>query len=167
MSIQKKVLVDIPDDKGVHIKIAGAKNEKYVYKHVQYFREADGTPRNKSKAIGKLDTVSGRMYPNDNYFEMYRIDASLPDISVYEYGYTYLVFKVCRDIGLMECLTHAFKEQAMEIVIMAAYILREGSVMDSIDEESFGFFGIGSKKIIYRISNACLPHKRAVGHSPP
>ena len=134
MSIFKKILVDVPDDKGVHTKVAGAKNEKYVYKHVQYFRDTNGKPRNKSKSIGKLDTISGRMYPNDNYYELYHIDISLPDISIWEYGYTYLVLKVCHDIGLMECLSHAFGTQTMEIIIMAAYILREGSVMDAIDD---------------------------------
>ena len=45
--------VDIPDDKGVHLKSAGAKGEKYVYKYVRYFRNKDGSPRNKAIAIGK------------------------------------------------------------------------------------------------------------------
>jgi len=37
-----KCLVNIPDDKGVHMKSAGAKGEKYVYKYVKYFRNSDG-----------------------------------------------------------------------------------------------------------------------------
>ena len=44
-------LVDIPDDKGVHIKSAGAKGEKYIYKYTRYFRNENGKPRNKAIAI--------------------------------------------------------------------------------------------------------------------
>ena len=46
MAIHDKVLVDIPHDEGVHIKVAGSKNERYVYKHVKYLRNAEGKPRN-------------------------------------------------------------------------------------------------------------------------
>ena len=67
MSTYGKCLVNIPDDKGVHMKSAGAKGEKYVYKYVKYFRNSDGNPRNKAKAIGKFDPDSGKMYPNSNY----------------------------------------------------------------------------------------------------
>ena len=54
MAVYNKSLVDVPDDEGVHIKVAGAKSEKYVYKYVKYFRNAEGKPRNKAKAIGKF-----------------------------------------------------------------------------------------------------------------
>ena len=128
-------LVDIPCDEGVHVKMAGAKGEKYVYKHIKYFRNTEGKPRNKSKAIGKLDVDSGKMFPNSNYFELYHVDISLPDVSVWDYGYSYAVLKVCRDVGMFECLVRAFGEQrAMDIVVMAAYIIREGNAMDGIDD---------------------------------
>ena len=134
MAIYKKTLVDIPDDAGVHVKSAGAKGEKYVYKHTEYFRNANGGPRNKSKSIGKFDPASGRMHPNSNYFEFYNIDASFPDISVWDYGYTYLVQKVCRDTRLLACLQQAFGNGAADIVVMASYIIREGGVMDAVDD---------------------------------
>ena len=37
-------LVPIPDDKGVHIKSAGAKGEKYVYKYIRFFWNSEGLP---------------------------------------------------------------------------------------------------------------------------
>ena len=112
-----KTLVDIPDDDGVHVKTAGAKGEKYVYKHVKYFRNTEGKPRNKSKAIGKFDSGSGKMFPNDNYFDLYHVDPSLPDVEVWDYGYSYLVLKACRDMGLFDCLADAFGEQrTMDII---------------------------------------------------
>jgi hypothetical protein len=134
VSIYYESLVNIPDDEGVHVKSAGAKGEKYVYKYVQYFRNAEGKPRNKAKAIGKFDVGSSKMFPNKNYFDMYQINPSLPDAEVWDYGYSYLVLKVCRDMGLFDCLTHAFGGRAMDIVVMAAYIIREGGAMDAIDD---------------------------------
>ena len=130
-----KSLVDIPDDEGVHVKTAGAKGEKYVYKHVKYFRNAEGKPRNRSKAIGKFDADSGKMFPNSNYFELYHVDVALPDITVWDYGYSYLVLKACRDMGLFDCLIRAFgKQRAMDIVVIASYVIREGNAMDGIDD---------------------------------
>ena len=135
MATYTNALVNIPDDEGVHVKTAGAKGEKYVYKHVKYFRNAEGKPRNKSKAIGKLDVNSGKMFPNSNCFELYKADISLPDVSVWDYGYSYLALKACRDIGMFKCLASAFGEQgAMDIVVMASFIIREGNAMDGIDD---------------------------------
>jgi transposase len=127
-------LVDIPEDKGVHIKTAGAKGEKYVYKYTRYFRNSDGKPRNKAQAIGKLHPASGRMYPNSAYFELYHLEPGLHDVSVWDYGYSYLLLKACRDTGLLDCLTQAFGERAMDIIVMAAYIIREGNAMDGIED---------------------------------
>jgi hypothetical protein len=127
--------VDIPDDEGVHVKMAGAKGEKYVYKHVKYFRNAEGKPRNRSKSIGKFDCDTGKMFPNSNYFDLYHTVPSLPDMEVWDYGYSFLVMKVCRDMGLFDSLATAFGEhRALEIIVMASYIIREGSAMDGIDD---------------------------------
>lgn len=134
MTIYNQSLVDIPDDDGVHVKSAGVKGEKYVYKHVKYFRNSQGKPRNKSKSIGKFDEATGKMLPNSNYFELYSIEPSMPEISVWDYGFSYLAIKACRDMGLLECLTYAFGERAMDIVVMAAYMIREGGAMDGIED---------------------------------
>lgn len=127
-------LIDVPNDKGVHVKVAGIKGEKYVYKYVKYFRNEFGSPRNRAKVIGKFDTSTGKMYPNSNYFELYRIDADMYDVSVWDYGYTYLALKVCQDMGLLDCLSVAFGSRGFEIAIMAIYIVQEGNVMDAIDD---------------------------------
>jgi transposase len=128
-------LIDIPDEKGIHIKAAGTRGEKYVYKYVKYFRNEDGASRNKAKLIGKYDSDTGKMYPNKNFFEMYSVDAELYEISVWSYGYTYLALKVCRDTGLLESLATSFgTARAVEIAVIAAYIVQEGNVMDAIDD---------------------------------
>lgn len=127
-------LIDIPEDKGIHIKSAGTKGEKYVYKYVKYFRNADGNPRNKAKAIGKYDPITGKMHPNNNYYEMYQLDPMIPDVYIRDYGYTYLVLKVCKDIGLVDSLTAVFGVHTIDIIAMAAYIIREGNAMDGLDD---------------------------------
>jgi len=134
MASHQNLLVDIPDDQGIHTKSAGAKGEKYVYKFVKYFRNADGKPRNKAKAIGKFDPASGKMFPNSNYYALYHLDPAIHDISVRDYGYSYLVLKACRDSGLLDCLSKAFGGRAMDIIVMAAFIIREGNAMDGIDD---------------------------------
>ena len=134
MSTYSNSVVDIPDDKGVHTKTAGSKGEKYVYKYVKYFRNSDGNPRNKAKAIGKYDPASGKMFPNSNYFDLYKLDPALPEMSIWDYGYSYLVIKACHDTGLLRCLSQAFGDRALDIVVMAAYIIREGNAMDGIDD---------------------------------
>lgn len=91
---------------------------------MKYFRNTNGDPRNQAKAIGKFDPVTGMMNPNNNYFEMYNLDPLLPDLTVWNYGYTYLVFKVCRDLKLLDCLSNVFGERAMDIIVMASYIIR-------------------------------------------
>lgn len=134
MTAYRNSLVEIPNDKGIHIKSAGAKGEKYVNKYVKDFRNADGRLRNKAKVIGKYDLRTGRMYLNSNYFELYHLDPAMPDIDVLDYGYSYLVLKVCYDLRLMNSLTHAFGDHAMDVIIMAAYIIREGNAMDGLDD---------------------------------
>lgn len=127
-------LVPIPDDKGVHIKTAGAKGEKYVYKYVKYFRNSEGQPRNKARSIGKLSSEPGMMIPNNNYFEIYKVAASMPDVAVWDYGYTWLAQKVCADIGLTGILHAIFGSRSASMIAMAAFIIREGNVMDHLAE---------------------------------
>ena len=149
MAISCESLVDIPEGGGVHVKVAGAKGEKYVYKYVKYFRNSEGKPRNKAKSIGKFDEESGKMRPNRNYFAMYNVDPEIPDIDVWDYGYSYLVLKACRDMGLLDCLAGAFGEKrAMEIAVMAAYIIREGGAMDGIDDWQQRNYFPGSRRLL-------------------
>ena len=129
-----KTLIDVPVGDGVHVKAAGAKSEKYVYKYTKYFRNADRKARNKAVMIGKLDEASGKMVPNSNYYEFFNVAPEMADTSVWDYGFAYLVRKCSEDMGLLKCLTEAFGEKAMDILVAAAYIMREGNAMDGIDD---------------------------------
>ena len=132
--MSKYLLIDVPSGGGIHTKIAGAKGEKYVYKYTHYFRNAEGKPRNKAILIGKIDAETGKMKPNNNYYELFRVTPGMPDTAVWDYGYSYLALKCCNDMGLTDCLNKAFGSHAMDIIVSAAYIIREGSSMDAIDD---------------------------------
>jgi hypothetical protein len=135
MALSKINMVEIPQEKGVHVKQAGARNEKYVYAYTEYFRNEEGKARNRSVSIGKFDETTGKMLPNANYFERYRVEPTLSGSVRMDYGYAYLVLKACRDTGLLKCLEDAFgAAAAMDIVVIAAYIVREGNAMDGIDD---------------------------------
>ncbi len=134
MSISNYSLIDVPSGEGVHTKIAGAKGEKYVYKYTHYFRNAEGKPRNRAVLIGKIDAKTGKMMPNSNYYELFKITPGIPVTAVWDYGYSYLTLKCSKDIGLTACLNEVFGGQAMDIIVTAAYMIRMGSSMDAIDD---------------------------------
>jgi transposase len=128
-----KIYVNIPKDKGVHTKTAGKKGDRYVYKYTKYYRNKDGNPRNKAKIIGKYVTETGKMIPNTNYYEMFNATDDIHQIDVFRYGYTYIIKKSCKDIGLLDCLKNVFGKKAFEIIAVASYIICEGNAMDDID----------------------------------
>jgi len=135
MATYHNILVDVPNEKGVHAKTAGAKREKYVYQYTKHYRNKNGDARHKSRAIGKLDPKTGKMYPNDYYFEHYNIPPELCDIKILDYGYTYLTLELSRRMGLFESLEEAFgSKRALELLTISSYMIREGNVMDAIDD---------------------------------
>jgi transposase len=134
MSKTNKNLIDIPNEKGIHIKATGTKRESYVYMYTKHYRNADGDPRHDAKCIGKLDVSSGKMKPNANYYETFELVPTLSFNSVWHYGYTYLVDKCCNDIGLSDCLYNVFGNNAKKIIAAAMYIIQEGNAMDGIDD---------------------------------
>lgn len=126
-------LVNIPKDKGIHIKPAGKKKEKYVYKYVSYYRNENKEPRNKAKSIGKFDEATGKLIPNKNYFEMYKVHDLLLNVLIWNYGYTYLIEKISKDIGLFDCLVAGFgEERSVELLTLSAYVIRQGNIMDGV-----------------------------------
>ena len=134
MGKQARQMVPIPKEKGVHIKAAGAKREKYVYQYVKYFRNEDGKPRNRAKLIGKAADKPGMMIPNRNYFEMFHVEPSIPHLSVWDYGFTYLVEKICQRLGLSSMIEQVFGSAASSILAIATFLLRDGGALDGMED---------------------------------
>ena len=134
MGKQAQQMVPIPKEKGVHIKAAGAKREKYVYQYVKYFRNEDGKPRNRAKLIGKAADKPGMMIPNRNYFEMFQVEPSIPHLSVWDYGFTYLVGKICQRLGISSMIERVFGSAANSILAIATFLLRDGGALDGMED---------------------------------
>lgn len=131
----EKDQVDLPAEKGIHIKTAGRKKEKFVYKYLEHYRDEFGKKRHRSIILGKFHPETGKMSPNDNYFKLYPVNPFTFNLSTKNYGFVYLVFEVARKQNLMGCLNEVFgQEKAEELIAIAAYIISEGNVMDGIDD---------------------------------
>ncbi len=143
--IDPKVLVPIPDAKGVHVKKAGAKGERYVYQTVRSYRDKNGKPQHDTICLGKQSTEPGMMYPNERYREIFgdsKERECQPDrMSSYQYGLTYLALRVSKDLGLTDDLTAVFKEKARVILSIAIYMMRNGTATgDMADWQEDVFF---------------------------
>ena len=79
-----------------------------MYKYTEHYRNDEGNPRHKAKSIGKVAWEPGKMFPNENYYTLYQVAPLYANIDVWDYGYSYLVMKISRDIGLLKCLEYAF-----------------------------------------------------------
>jgi transposase len=67
------VKVPMPTKRVRKKKICGA---IYIYRIVRSFRGINGKPKNEEKAIGKLDTETGMLIPNNSYYLFYPADCS-------------------------------------------------------------------------------------------
>jgi hypothetical protein len=129
------LLVDIPADKNIHTKKAGVKGDKYVYIYARYFRDEDSKPRNKATRRKLLaDSTHKLKKCSHKYFDIYNIEPTFADDTIWDYGYSYLVTKSCHDIGLFDCLFQTFGSLAEDLIVMAAYIIRNGNAMDGLDD---------------------------------
>jgi len=88
------------------------------------------------------------MFHNSNYYTLYHLDPVIHDISVCDYGYSYLVLKDCRDSGLLDCISKTFDGRAMDIIVMAAYVIRKGNAIDGIDDWQERNFFTGFSRLL-------------------
>jgi len=72
-TVIKNIKVDMPE-KGCIINKNNSKKIPYVYYATEYYRDSNGTPRTTRVLIGKKDEESGKLIPNDNYFEIFDME---------------------------------------------------------------------------------------------
>ena len=68
MSLKKDMLVPMPDTRVVFSKKAG---NTYAYYITRSYRNEKGQPTNDRVIIGRKDDKTGKLVPNDRYFEIY------------------------------------------------------------------------------------------------
>ena len=112
MSTLRNILVDIPK------RTAKQKNGKttYIYLRTRYYRNANKKSTTERVAIGKLDEKSGRMIPNERYFEMYHLP--IPDLPerIQNMGLYQAVKAVAEKIGLLPIVKKEFPNNWKEIM---------------------------------------------------
>jgi hypothetical protein len=125
-------LVEIPEDKGIHLKATGRNRLLYVYKYTNHYSTPDGKKHHEATIIGKYDENTGKMFPNKNFFIFYPIESTPLEIEYYHYGFSYLVSEVANELGLTKILVDIFGDVGYDIVTIAGYIIRNGNSIDGI-----------------------------------
>lgn len=126
-------LVPIPDETGIHIKRTGADKAQRVYKYTEHFYNEAGQKRHRSILIGRVAEKPGLMIPNDNYFELYGVDSLFSDLTLYDYGYTYVMERLAEQLHLLSLLHSIFGSEAEDILAMAYYIAAHNPIMDGME----------------------------------
>lgn len=102
----------------------------YIQYVLRAYRNEKGQPTSKRVSIGKLDTESGLMIPNQRYYEIFKKPAAQEAPSlVRSYG-SYCAFSgVAKSLGLEKLVRNVFAERADDLMTIAHYMLCEGNVM--------------------------------------
>lgn len=112
----------------------------YIYYYTEFFRK-NGKPSNRSINIGKFDPETASLIPNDHYYEYFdKGNEFVPEFvdTVYEgvvsVGFTAVLRKIYTDLGLDAILEEHFCHLSRDILSIAGYAIKEGSVMSYIDD---------------------------------
>ncbi len=134
MAIYKEMIVPIPP----HSYAQKVGKLMYNYTYTNFFRNEDGKARDKSKATGvRLDGSDTQMYPNDNYFSLFKIPRKRKESEVFNVGYAAVTKKAFDGLGLFEILSDVFgSRRAAQIRSVCAYMVKEGCVIAYIDHFS-------------------------------
>lgn len=113
------------------------KKSGYVYHIGKGYRNDKGQPTSPQTIIGKYDTQSGMLIPNDNYFRIYggkpqpRTTAME---SIKNYGSYFLLKAITRESQLDTLLYRVFGEDAQSILMLAIYMALEGNVLSHCED---------------------------------
>ncbi|MDR1643735.1 MAG: hypothetical protein LBT59_28910 [Clostridiales bacterium] len=122
MYINKLFHVEVPND-GKVFKVIGNQGETLIYK----VAESDGKDA-KPVIIGQLvpDSDTECMWPTESYTEIYGTSNFRIASPCIEYGLTYIVDKLSRDIGVYQLVSDIFGERADAIMAIIAWVICEG-----------------------------------------
>lgn len=128
-------LVEIPKSKTYIQKKSNGR--EYVYYRTKYYRNEKGQPTSKSVLLGRKDTESGMLAPNETYYEIFGEEtakySNIPQ-AILDYGNTYVLDKIMRKYDIQSTLKYAFQDTSSEISLLAKYMLCEGNVFYYCDD---------------------------------
>ena len=132
MTLNSKVQVPLPENDIITRSTA----PYYVYKVVGTFRNEKGQPDNVRRLIGKLDTGTGMLIPNGNYYELFNktaVELSLSVNSIRSIGATFLIGCILEDLGVSRILREVFGgEKASAIITAVIYMSCMGNVFEHV-----------------------------------
>lgn len=113
------------------------KKSGYVYHIGKGYRNDKGQPTSSQTLIGKYDTHTGMLIPNDNYFSIYggKPQPRTTAIeSIKNYGNYFLLKAITRESQLDTLLFRVFGEDAQSILMLAIYMALEGNVLSHCED---------------------------------
>lgn len=130
MALYKDKLTDMPTQVFFHKR----DNIKYVYVYTKFYRNENGKSRNISKCIGKVDSESGKLIPNDYYFIHYNVSNPI-ESDIYNIGYTMVVEECFKKTDLENILCKHFGyDLTTKIKVLATYISLGNISMSYVDD---------------------------------
>jgi hypothetical protein len=107
VTLNPKIQVELPSQ-GIIVRRSGP--YPAVYKVLQTYRDQTGQPTNQRVNIGKFDSTTGMLIPNNKYWDFYEDHAGLVILSkpnsILDIGPAFLVGRIMSDIGLSASLEH-------------------------------------------------------------
>lgn len=127
MALHKGVLVEMPP----HCVKIKKPNGVYVQYTIRSYRNKDGKPTSERVSIGKEDQETGKLVPNQNYYEHVEKKSSIELPAFVRNCGTYTAFSgISKELGLKKILEgHFGEDRAGEILTVAHYMVLNGNVM--------------------------------------
>jgi hypothetical protein len=118
MTLNQKIQVELPE-KGVTVRRLGIRQT--VYKVIRCYRNETGQPTNDRVEIGKLDPVTGKLIPNNRYWEFYpQVSKELEVMPICKsdraVGGSILVYQIMDCLGLCKILVECLGYERADLV---------------------------------------------------
>lgn len=130
--------VDMPEKGIVFKKTNKNSDDIYAYYATRYYRNENGRPTTTRVSIGKKDPFTGKLIPNDNYYELFDVQPQIVtqpihNLKVIDYGHYALINKCVKDYNIQNILDASFDSDYKGILSLAFYMLLEGSTINGCD----------------------------------
>jgi transposase len=130
--ILKDMLVPMPEKKIVTRTYANG--SVYVYYRIRTYRNEKGQPTNDVVAIGKKDTASGKLIPNQRYFDFfpdsnYQNPKTITPKLIKACGNVAAMMEIANQTELLSTLKKSIPTKCDQLLATAFYMICEGNVM--------------------------------------
>ena len=144
MAYKTNVVVDIPT-KGITPK--NCKAGDYLYYTIRAYRNKNKQPTSDKVCIGKAADVEGKMYPNRNYYEVFKKEPTAFMNTIVKSGVYGVIRHIAENLGLGKIVEDCFPSSFNELLSTAHYMLYGDSalyLMEDWCDEHISF----SKKVM-------------------